>query len=108
MSTHKKDIKKLIPFAILFVLLEEIIPLIAYLAPQVLPSTVVLPSQKVSIRKAVERRREDALELYRNAYNEASRRQLESGLGDRVQITPDNVRVFLKWVLYKTNANAQY
>ncbi|TIB34006.1 hypothetical protein E3P85_01114 [Wallemia ichthyophaga] len=95
-STHKKDIKKLVPFAILFVLLEEIIPLIAYLAPQVLPSTDVLPSQKVSIRRAVERRQKSALETYRNAYNEATRRQLESGLSGGVHMSPHQVTLFLK------------
>ena len=97
--THQKDIKKLIPFAILFVLLEEVIPLIAYLAPQVLPSTVVLPSQKVSIRRAVEKRREEALKFYRDAYNDASRRQLESGLRNdcqSMQITADDLRLFLR------------
>ncbi|TIA90172.1 hypothetical protein E3P99_01693 [Wallemia hederae] len=97
--THQKDIKKLIPFAILFVLLEEVIPLIAYLAPQVLPSTVVLPSQKVSIRRAVEKRREEALKFYRDAYNDASRRQLENGLRNdshTFQITADHVRIFLR------------
>ncbi|EIM21976.1 hypothetical protein WALSEDRAFT_63725 [Wallemia mellicola CBS 633.66] len=97
LTTHKKDIKKLVPFAVLFVLLEEIIPLIAYLAPQVLPSTVVLPSQKVSIRKAIENRRSNALEFYRHSYNQASRRQLLSSLSENdAPIEPQDVRILLR------------
>jgi len=54
--TQKDDINKLIPFLLIALILEEIIPLIALYAPFVLPSTCVLPSQQARIdEKASER-----------------------------------------------------
>ncbi|PPQ99721.1 hypothetical protein CVT24_009704 [Panaeolus cyanescens] len=44
-QTQKDDINKVIPFLIIALLLEEVIPLIAIYAPFMLPSTCILPSQ---------------------------------------------------------------
>ncbi|KAK7057388.1 Letm1 RBD domain-containing protein [Favolaschia claudopus] len=44
--TQSGDEKKLIPFVIIAIILEEVIPLIAIWFPQMLPSTCVLPSQR--------------------------------------------------------------
>ncbi|KAI0082005.1 hypothetical protein K474DRAFT_1655927 [Panus rudis PR-1116 ss-1] len=45
-QTYNQDIIKLIPFAIIVILLEEVIPLVVIYAPFLLPSTCILPSQK--------------------------------------------------------------
>ncbi|TFK25480.1 hypothetical protein FA15DRAFT_668353 [Coprinopsis marcescibilis] len=48
-TTQKDDVNKVIPFIIIALLLEEVIPLIAIYAPFMLPSTCVLPSQRERI-----------------------------------------------------------
>ncbi|XP_006460974.1 hypothetical protein AGABI2DRAFT_192547 [Agaricus bisporus var. bisporus H97] len=64
-QTQKKDINKVIPFVIIALLLEEVIPLIAIYAPSLLPSTCILPSQQEriqeeKIQKALSSRRNHA------------------------------------------------
>ncbi|THH28529.1 hypothetical protein EUX98_g5656 [Antrodiella citrinella] len=44
--TTKVDLLKLIPFAMIIIIVEEIIPLIVLYAPFILPSTCILPTQK--------------------------------------------------------------
>ncbi|KAH6914121.1 hypothetical protein BKA70DRAFT_1558131 [Coprinopsis sp. MPI-PUGE-AT-0042] len=48
-ARQKDDVNKVIPFIIVALLLEEVIPLIAIYAPGTLPSTCILPSQRESI-----------------------------------------------------------
>ncbi|KJA27769.1 hypothetical protein HYPSUDRAFT_212343 [Hypholoma sublateritium FD-334 SS-4] len=48
-ATQRDDITKLVPFLVIALLLEEVIPLIAIYAPGVLPSTCILPSQRARI-----------------------------------------------------------
>ncbi|KAF6760010.1 hypothetical protein DFP72DRAFT_1096101 [Ephemerocybe angulata] len=48
-QTQKDDVNKVIPFLIIALLLEEVIPLIAIYAPFMLPSTCILPSQRARI-----------------------------------------------------------
>ncbi|PPQ65014.1 hypothetical protein CVT26_015723 [Gymnopilus dilepis] len=48
-ETQKDDINKVVPFLIIALVLEEIIPLIAIYAPFLLPSTCILPSQRERI-----------------------------------------------------------
>jgi len=45
-QTCKVDLLKLIPFAMIILVLEEIIPLVVLYAPFILPSTCILPTQK--------------------------------------------------------------
>jgi hypothetical protein len=69
MQTHREDILKcvqplplgphqstfwyrLVPFVVVVILLEEIIPLIAIYAPFMLPSTCILPSQRTRMENA--------------------------------------------------------
>ncbi|KAJ2936563.1 hypothetical protein H1R20_g540, partial [Candolleomyces eurysporus] len=47
--TQKDDVNKVVPFLIIALLLEEVIPLIAIYAPFMLPSTCILPSQRARI-----------------------------------------------------------
>ncbi|TDL25974.1 hypothetical protein BD410DRAFT_764241 [Rickenella mellea] len=51
--TYQSDRLKLVPFVLMAVILEEIIPLVVIYAPGILPSTCVLPSQ----RERIENRR---------------------------------------------------
>ncbi|KAL0580330.1 hypothetical protein V5O48_001667 [Marasmius crinis-equi] len=46
---QRKDINKVVPFLIIAVLLEEVVPIIALYAPFMLPSTCLLPSQRERI-----------------------------------------------------------
>ncbi|KAF8306327.1 hypothetical protein DL93DRAFT_2143887 [Clavulina sp. PMI_390] len=43
--THAQDLKKLVPFVLILIIVEEILPLIVIYAPFMLPSTTILPSQ---------------------------------------------------------------
>jgi len=43
--TYKEDVLKLIPFLIIVVIAEEVIPIIAIYAPFMMPSTTIFPSQ---------------------------------------------------------------
>ncbi|TFK54051.1 hypothetical protein OE88DRAFT_1654531 [Heliocybe sulcata] len=54
-QTYRQDLKRLIPFLIIVLIIEEIVPLIAIYAPGMLPSTCILPSQHQRIQ---EKRRE--------------------------------------------------
>lgn len=47
--TYKEDALKLIPFALIIIIAEEVIPLVVMYAPFILPSTCILPSQKERI-----------------------------------------------------------
>lgn len=47
--TYREDARKLIPFLLIFIVIEEIIPLVVLYAPFMLPSTCVLPSQQARI-----------------------------------------------------------
>ncbi|KAE9401599.1 hypothetical protein BT96DRAFT_1018080 [Gymnopus androsaceus JB14] len=51
MHTQRSDIQKLIPFIILALVLEELIPVLALYAPNMLPSTVILPGQRQRINE---------------------------------------------------------
>jgi len=54
-QTNKTDLIKLVPFLLMILIIEEIIPLVVLYAPFILPSTCLLPSQKERI---VTKRRE--------------------------------------------------
>lgn len=47
--TGARWVDRLIPFALIILIIEEIIPLVVIYAPFILPSTCVLPSQKERI-----------------------------------------------------------
>jgi len=54
-QAYRQDMKRLIPFLLIVLIIEEIVPLIALYAPGMLPSTCILPSQRQRIQ---EKRRE--------------------------------------------------
>jgi len=53
-ATQRNDVRKVIPFIVIALLLEEIIPVIALYVPSMLPSTCILPSQRqrIELKKA--------------------------------------------------------
>ncbi|KAH9485296.1 LETM1 domain-containing protein mdm28, mitochondrial [Psilocybe cubensis] len=63
-ETQKDDINKIIPFLLIALVLEEIIPLIAIYAPFLLPSTCILPSQ----RERIETKRAEKAKTFSSQY----------------------------------------
>jgi LETM1 and EF-hand domain-containing protein 1 len=66
--THHSDRMKLIPFIIIALIAEEVIPLIAIYAPGMLPSTCVLPSQAERIEQQKREKQKAALELFKKDF----------------------------------------
>lgn len=60
-KTYRQDIKKLVPFLLIVLIIEEIIPLIVMYVPGVLPSTCILPSQIERIQMKAENTRKNAI-----------------------------------------------
>ncbi|KAF9047288.1 hypothetical protein BJ165DRAFT_1082310 [Panaeolus papilionaceus] len=63
-QTQKDDINKVVPFLIIALILEEVIPLIAIYAPFMLPSTCILPSQ----RERIEAKRAEKARTFKDQY----------------------------------------
>ncbi|KAG8900967.1 Superkiller protein 3, partial [Tulasnella sp. 403] len=60
-KTYNQDIIKLVPFLLIVLVIEEIIPLVVLYAPGILPSTCVLPSQLERIKNKSEETRKEAI-----------------------------------------------
>lgn len=74
--TNRQDTLKLVPFVLMIVVIEEIIPLVVLYAPFILPSTCLLPSQKERIdSKRREKQKYYALE-YKPLFEQLSQRFL--------------------------------
>lgn len=65
-KTHRADVRKLVPFVLVLVTLEELIPLMVLYAPFMLPSTCVLPSQ----RERILSKRRQNIALYASSMKE--------------------------------------
>ncbi|KAI5889789.1 uncharacterized protein SCHCODRAFT_02635630 [Schizophyllum commune H4-8] len=48
-ALHEQDVRKMVPFIMIVIIAEELIPLVAIWAPWMLPSTCVLPIQRARI-----------------------------------------------------------
>ncbi|KAG9009986.1 hypothetical protein FRB94_011122 [Tulasnella sp. JGI-2019a] len=59
--TYKQDVVKLVPFLLILLILEEILPLVVLYIPGLLPSTCILPSQSERIQQKAETTRTEAL-----------------------------------------------
>lgn len=59
--THTLDMRKLPLFLLILVTVEELLPLMVIYTPFMLPSTCILPSQRMSIMKRVEVKRKAAV-----------------------------------------------
>lgn len=74
--TNRQDTLKLVPFVLMIIVIEEIIPLVVLYAPFILPSTCLLPSQKERIdSKRREKQKYYALE-YKPLFEQLSQRFL--------------------------------
>ncbi|KAK2467788.1 hypothetical protein APHAL10511_000083 [Amanita phalloides] len=62
------DIRKVIPFVVIALLLEEVIPLIAIYVPSLLPSTCVLPSQRARIEESKTEKAVSFSTLYKSTF----------------------------------------
>jgi LETM1 and EF-hand domain-containing protein 1 len=61
LRTHDSDMVKLVPFVLIIVTLEEILPLIVLYAPFLLPSTCILPSQLDRIAAKADEKKLEAI-----------------------------------------------
>ena len=61
---HSSSIHRVIPFLIIALILEEVIPLIAIYAPFMLPSTCILPSQQ----QRIEAKRAEKAKVFATQY----------------------------------------
>jgi len=59
--TYHQDLVKLVPFLLIVLILEEVIPLVVMYVPGLLPSTCILPSQLERIQSKAEVSRKEAL-----------------------------------------------
>ncbi|KAF9529300.1 hypothetical protein CPB83DRAFT_812685 [Crepidotus variabilis] len=78
-QTQKDDIKKVVPFLIIAMLLEEVIPLIAIYAPWMLPSTCILPSQRQKIEEKRYEKAQTLAQDSRHIYAELKRTENPAG-----------------------------
>jgi LETM1 and EF-hand domain-containing protein 1 len=78
--THHSDKVKLVPFIIIALLLEEVIPLIAIYAPGMLPSTCVLPSQSERIEQQKREKQNVALQTFRNDFAQLAAKSNTDGI----------------------------
>ncbi|EPQ57366.1 hypothetical protein GLOTRDRAFT_137707 [Gloeophyllum trabeum ATCC 11539] len=62
-QTYRQDIKRLVPFLLIVLIIEEIVPLIALYAPGMLPSTCILPSQQQRIAQKRRERLQAAVDV---------------------------------------------
>ncbi|KAF8647166.1 hypothetical protein AX16_006996 [Volvariella volvacea WC 439] len=88
--TQKDDVNKVVPFLVIALLLEEVIPLIAIYAPFMLPSTCILPSQRARIE---EKKTELALAYqshYKEVFQRLEKEAKQSGLLPLKSIRGDN------------------
>ncbi|PCH43839.1 hypothetical protein WOLCODRAFT_138619 [Wolfiporia cocos MD-104 SS10] len=63
-ATNQQDLNKLVPFLLIIIIIEEILPLVVLYAPFLLPSTCLLPSQKARI----DEKRREKQQLYAKEY----------------------------------------
>ncbi|KAF8629939.1 hypothetical protein AX15_003178 [Amanita polypyramis BW_CC] len=78
-AVQKDDIRKVIPFIVIALLLEEIIPLIAIYLPSLLPSTCILPSQRARIEEKKEEKATAFSSIYKPLFSRL--RKLENPVG---------------------------
>ncbi|CAA7259263.1 unnamed protein product [Cyclocybe aegerita] len=78
-ETQKDDIAKVVPFLVIALLLEEVIPLIAIYAPFMLPSTCILPSQRLRIEAKRAEKAQAFSSQYYGLISELRRREQPAG-----------------------------
>ena len=84
--THSSDMRRLPLFLLLLLTVEELLPLMVIYTPFMLPSTCILPSQRLSIMKRFEVKRKAAVVELRRHVDE--NRDLDVPVMERTD-TPD-------------------
>ncbi|KAH7888391.1 hypothetical protein F5I97DRAFT_691998 [Phlebopus sp. FC_14] len=77
--TYKQDVLKLVPFVIMILVAEELIPFAALYAPRMLPSTCILPGQRDRIASKSRVSQLGALFSHRDVYEALCREGERSG-----------------------------
>ncbi|KAG9316453.1 hypothetical protein JVU11DRAFT_2487 [Chiua virens] len=78
-ETYKRDVLKLLPFVLIVLVAEELIPFVALYAPRMLPSTCVLPGQRDRIVSRARNRQLNALFSHRGVFEAISKEGKQSG-----------------------------
>ncbi|THG98788.1 hypothetical protein EW026_g3465 [Hermanssonia centrifuga] len=81
-QTYDRDALKLIPFALIILIAEELIPLVVMYAPFILPSTCILPAQKERIDRKKRAKQQAHVENMKNVYNDVYERALANPAAD--------------------------
>ncbi|KZT27981.1 hypothetical protein NEOLEDRAFT_1233244 [Neolentinus lepideus HHB14362 ss-1] len=93
-QAYRQDMKRLIPFLLIVLVIEEIVPLIALYAPGMLPSTCILPSQRQRIQ---EKRRERLTAVV--DVNQVLLAKIERLAGDSGIVTPSQLDPYATSIL---------
>ena len=87
-------VNRLIPFALIILIIEEIIPLVVIYAPFILPSTCVLPSQKERIDAKRRAKQFEYSQLHKSVFEDVYLRSQSAsnlsskGLLEKVALEP--------------------
>ncbi|KAH0827596.1 hypothetical protein J3R83DRAFT_4321 [Lanmaoa asiatica] len=78
-ETYRRDVLKLIPFLVIVIVAEELIPFVALYAPRMLPSTCVLPGQRDRIVSRARNQQLTALFTHRSVFEAICKEGKRSG-----------------------------
>ncbi|KAF9222646.1 hypothetical protein BS17DRAFT_783174 [Gyrodon lividus] len=78
-NTYTQDALKLLPFMVIVLIAEELIPFVALYVPRMLPSTCVLPGQRDRIASKARNSQLTALFTHRDVFEEIRRLGKKSG-----------------------------
>ncbi|KAG8213788.1 hypothetical protein J3R82DRAFT_10500 [Butyriboletus roseoflavus] len=78
-KTYRRDVLKLVPFLVIVLVAEELIPFVALYAPRMLPSTCVLPGQRDRIVSRARTQQLAALFTHRGVFEAICKEGKQSG-----------------------------
>jgi len=79
METYRRDVLKLVPFLLIILVAEELVPLVALYAPRMLPSTCVLPGQRDRILSRARNQQVTALFNHRGVFEAICKEGVQTG-----------------------------
>ncbi|KDQ57737.1 hypothetical protein JAAARDRAFT_178155 [Jaapia argillacea MUCL 33604] len=92
LKTHQSDMIKIVPFIMIVVIIEEIIPLIVLYVPGMLPSTCVLPSQRERIEQKRHERQQVAADKLRGFFEQIRTKGEANGSVPLAELTQTQLR----------------
>jgi LETM1 and EF-hand domain-containing protein 1 len=75
----RRPLLRLVPFVLVIAILEELIPLIIIFAPNALPSTCILPSQRLKIDAKKMERQKEASQTMKSVFDEMRKSGTNAG-----------------------------